>query len=115
MIHETRELRGIPLWLIKDYLAELGGVEQEPDFIQGAGWRIHLQQLDDFQVGSIRVGQVHLDLEADPGVYTALMEALDKKLLRAGDENKKTHRFMRCVFLLSKRSNPVINQPNGTR
>lgn len=84
MIHQTRELRGIPLWLLKIYLAEIGGEEQEPDLIQGVGWEIHLTQLEDFQVGSIRVGQVRLDLEADPTVYPALMEALDKKLLRAG-------------------------------
>ena len=84
MIHETRELRGIPLWLIKAYLAELGGVEQEPDVIQGADWSIRLKQLDDFQVGAIRVGQVRLELEADPAVHAALNEALDKKLLRAG-------------------------------
>lgn len=84
MIHQARELRGIPLWLLKAYLAEIGGAEQEPDTIQGAGWKIHLTQLDDFQVGSIRVGQVRLDLKADPAVYAALNEALDKKLLRAG-------------------------------
>lgn len=84
MIHQTRELRGVPLWLLKDYLLEIGGTERAPDRIQGTGWEIQLTQLDDFQVGSIRVGQVRLDLEADPTVYPALIEALDKKLLRAG-------------------------------
>jgi len=84
MIRQTRELRGIPLWLLKVYLGEIGGVEQEPDIILGPGWKIKLEQLDDFQVGSIRVGQVRLELEADPAVQTALNEALDKKLLRAG-------------------------------
>ena len=76
--------RGIPLWLLKEYLGEIGGVELEPDTIQGAGWKIELEQLDDFQVGSIRVGQVRLELEADPAVYAALNEALEKKLIRAG-------------------------------
>lgn len=84
MIRQTRELRGVPLWLLKVYLGEIGGVEQEPEIIQGAGWKIQLKQLDDFQVGSIRVGQVRLELEADPAVQAALNDALDKKLLRAG-------------------------------
>lgn len=84
MIRQTRELRGIPLWLLKVYLAEIGGVEQEQDIILGTGWKIKLEQLDDFQVGSIRVGQVRLEVEADPAVHTALNAALDKKLLRAG-------------------------------
>lgn len=83
MIHETRELRGIPLWLLKEYLTEIGGKEEENRML-GTGWKIQLTQMDDFQVGSIRVGQVRLDLEADPQIYPALIEALDKKLLRAG-------------------------------
>lgn len=83
MIHETRELRGIPLWLLKEYLTEIGGKEEE-NWMLGTGWKIQLTQMDDFQVGSIRVGQVRLDLEADPQIYPALIEALDKKLLRAG-------------------------------
>ena len=84
MIRQMRELRGIPLWLLKVYLGEIGGVEQEPDIILGAGWKIKLEQLDDFQVGSIRVGQVRVVLEADTAVHAALNAALDKKLLRAG-------------------------------
>lgn len=83
MIHETRELRGIPLWLLKEYLTEIGGKEEE-NWMLGTGWKIQLTQMDDFQVGSIRVGQVRLDLEADPQIYPALIKALDKKLLRAG-------------------------------
>ena len=47
MIRQTRELRGIPLWLLKVYLAEIGGVEQEQDIILGTGWKIKLEQLDD--------------------------------------------------------------------
>ncbi|HWQ84550.1 MAG TPA: DUF1952 domain-containing protein [Anaerolineales bacterium] len=84
MIQQTRELRGIPIWLLSAYLVEIGGAELDSGVIAGQGWKIQLQQLADFQVGSIRVGQVRLDLEAEPAVYPALNEALDKKLLRAG-------------------------------
>lgn len=84
MIQQTRELRGVPLWLLKAYLIEIGGAELEPDLVQGRGWKIQLVQLADFQVGAIRVGQVLLELEAESEIYPALNEALDKKLLRAG-------------------------------
>ena len=52
--------------------------------IQGPGWRILLAQIDDFQVGSLKVGQVRLQLEAEENVLEGLNYALEKKLLRAG-------------------------------
>ena len=84
MIQQTREIRGIPLWLLKTYLGELGGSEQEHDTVRGPGWQIYLTQMDDFQIGSIRVGQVKLDLEIEPAIMEAFTLALDQKLLRAG-------------------------------
>ena len=84
MIQQTREVRGIPLWLVKAYLIEIGGAELELNVVQGQGWKVQIQQMADFQVGSIRVGQVRLDLEAEPEIYPALTAALDMKFLRAG-------------------------------
>ena len=42
MIQQTRELRGIPLWLLKAYLMEIGGAELEPGVVQGRGWKIDI-------------------------------------------------------------------------
>lgn len=78
------EVRGIPLWLIRDYLIELGGQEEEPGLVRGAGWSISLNQIADYQIGSIRVGQVQLNLEAAPEVSDSIRRALEKKLIRAG-------------------------------
>lgn len=84
MIVQTRELRGLPLWLLKTYLCEIGGQAAEVDRVEGPGWQARLTQMDDFQVGAIRVGQVRLDLEIEEEIYSRFNAALDKKLLRAG-------------------------------
>lgn len=84
MIHQARELRGIPIWLLKIYLSEIGGQETKPNMIQGLGWQISLTQLEDFKIGSIQVGQVRLAVTAESSVIDELNLALDKKLMRAG-------------------------------
>jgi len=78
------QIRGIPLWLIRDYLLELGGREAEPGLVKGTGWSVSLNQIADYEIGSIRVGQVLLNLEAAPDVSESIRRALEKKLLRAG-------------------------------
>ncbi|MFM8321502.1 MAG: DUF1952 domain-containing protein [Chloroflexota bacterium] len=81
---QVHELRGLPLWLLKDYLCEIGGQQTGADRVTGPGWQARLAQLDDFQVGSIRVGQVRLELEVEEVAWEAFSAALEKKLLRAG-------------------------------
>jgi hypothetical protein len=83
MIYE-RTLRSLPVWLLQEYLIELGGKLDEDGSVLGNGWRAQIRQLDDFQVGSLKVGQVHLKVKAVDGVVDDLMPVLEKKLLRAG-------------------------------
>lgn len=79
-----RRLRSLPLWLLQEYLVELGGVLQADGHVLGDGWTAQLTQLEDYQVGSLKVGQVQLKVYAAPGVVDTFMPALEKKLLRAG-------------------------------
>jgi hypothetical protein len=83
MIYE-RTLRSLPVWLLQEYLIELGGKLDEDGSVLGNGWRAQIRQLDDFQVGSLKVGQVHLKVKAVDDVVDDLMPVLEKKLLRAG-------------------------------
>ena len=83
MIYE-RTLRSLPVWLLQEYLIELGGKSDEDGSVLGNGWRAQIRQLDDFQVGSLKVGQVHLKVKAVDDVVDDLMPVLEKKLLRAG-------------------------------
>jgi hypothetical protein len=85
------EVRAIPLWLLGVYLQELGGKIQpvgnatrEEVLMNGPGWQAVLRQMEDFHIGSLRVGQVYLKIEAEDAVLKALRPALEKKLLRAG-------------------------------
>ena len=80
----SREIRGIPLWLMREYLEKLGGRSEEDGSIHGEGWRATLTQQDDYQIGSLRVGQIKLELEAEEAALELLLPQLEKKLLRAG-------------------------------
>lgn len=84
MFPHVIELRGIPLWLVREYLQELGGKIRDDATLTGTGWTVHLVQLEDFQVGSIRVGQIRLEVEASPHAWDSLRPSLEKKLLRGG-------------------------------
>ena len=76
--------RGIPLKLFQDYLIDLGGSQAGDGRVEGPGWQAHLQRIEDFQIGSLRVGQVHVEFEGQPEALDALLPRLEKKLLRAG-------------------------------
>ena len=84
MVRMERELRGIPLWLLAEYLLELGGHATEPGRVQGDGWEASLTQLEDFRVGSLAVGQVRIAVQGSSDAMALLLPLLEKKLLRAG-------------------------------
>lgn len=84
MAEITHELRGIPLWLLRDYLVDLGGQAQPDEQVIGPGWQVQLTRLDDFRLGSLRVAQVRLVLRGESEVLAQLEQRLRPKLLRAG-------------------------------
>jgi molybdopterin synthase sulfur carrier subunit len=79
-----RDVHGVPAWLIKEYLLELGGTEDNPDCIAGEGWRAKVQPIDPFRLGSITIGRVHLEIEGDKESIEALIPPLEMKLMRGG-------------------------------
>ena len=78
-----RVLRSLPLWLLREYLVELGGEAESDTHLNGPGWQADLEQIEDFAVGSLVVGQVRLTVTAGEGAEQ-LFSLLDQKLLRAG-------------------------------
>ena len=80
----TRAVRAVPLWLLREYLVELGGRAEGAATVVGAGWRASLRQLDDYQIGSLRVGEVEVAVEGDPPALERLAAALDRKLATRG-------------------------------
>lgn len=78
------DIRGIPLWLLRDYLIDLGGQLQPDGTVAGPGWAGQLTRLADFQIGSLRVGEVRVELRGEAEALEKLEIALRPKLLRAG-------------------------------
>ncbi len=80
----TRDVTGIPLWLLREYLVEEGGTAKDDRTVAGEGWTVHLTPLADHRVGSLTVGRVRVQLTGEPAALAHMHEVLEKKLLRAG-------------------------------
>jgi len=80
----VHDMRGIPLWLLREYLEEMGGVATSADEITGEGWRVRLTPLAPFRLGSLEVGQVRLEIEVDEAREAEFRERFAKKTFRAG-------------------------------
>jgi len=84
VLYWENDIRGVPLWLLQEYIYELGGTFTGNSRVSGRGWEVLLEPMDDYKVGSLSVGQVHLHLKAEADVYSEIRGAIEKKLLRAG-------------------------------
>lgn len=80
----VHEMRGIPFFLLKEYLQEMGGSLVDENFIQGEGWSVRLERMEPFQLFSISVGQTRLTVEMEDHVVDDFTERFRKKTLRAG-------------------------------
>lgn len=78
------EMRGIPYFLLKEYLQELGGLLVDENLIRGDGWSVRLERMDPFHLGSLEVGQTRLTMELEERVAKDFQERFFKKTLRAG-------------------------------
>lgn len=83
----SRQVRGIPLWLLRDYMLEIEGEKSRADGdtrVIGDGWTLDLTQLEDFAIGSLRVGEIRVELDGDPDAVARVLPFLEQKLIRAG-------------------------------
>lgn len=80
----VHEMRGIPFFLLKEYLEEMGGREVEENLIKGEGWTVRLEKMEPFRVFSLSVGQTRLTVELEEAVADDFVERFRKKTLRAG-------------------------------
>ena len=78
------EMRGIPYYLLKEYLQELGGILSGEDLIQGDGWSVEIEKMEPFRLFSLSVGQSRLTMKLDDLVADDFLERFKKKTLRAG-------------------------------
>jgi hypothetical protein len=80
----TREMRGIPHFLLKEYLVELGGTLVAEDLIAGPGWQVRLTKMEPYRFHSLQVGQTLLEIEMEEPVAEDFLQRFALKTLRAG-------------------------------
>lgn len=78
------EMRGIPFWLLREYLEEMGGTAAVEDVVTGEGWKVKLTRMEPFRLGSLEVGQVLIEVEVDEDKEADFRERFAKKTFRAG-------------------------------
>jgi hypothetical protein len=83
MVTET-QLHAIPLWLLREYLEELGGEAESDVYVVGDGWDARLEKQEPRQVGSLRVGIVQVTFQGTDAALQDLLPEFNKKTLRAG-------------------------------
>ena len=72
MVIET-QLHAIPLWLLREYLEEVGGEVVEEDLVAGDGWQARSEKQPPRQVGSLRVGIAQITLEGSPEAMAGML------------------------------------------
>ena len=77
-------MRGIPFFLLKEYLEELGGTSTSEHRMEGPGWQADLIKMEPFRIGSLSVGQTRLIFEIEDQLADEFMERFELKTLRAG-------------------------------
>ena len=80
----VREMRGIPFFLLREYLEELGGTAISDDQVEGSGWNVKLTRMEPFRLGSLSVGQTRMVIQIEAHLVDDFMERFGKKTLRAG-------------------------------
>jgi hypothetical protein len=77
-------MRGIPYFLLKEYLQELGGSLVDENLVLGEGWSVRLERMEPFRLGSLEVGQSRLTMQLDESVAEDFLARFAMKTLRAG-------------------------------
>jgi len=90
-VSHQRVVRGIPRWLLRRYLEDLGaraidgdGADADHDLLVAESWRARLSQLEDYRIGSLRSGQVEIAVTGEPDVVRFVLASLEPRLFRGG-------------------------------
>jgi len=93
---QTHDYYGVPLWLMKEYLAQLGAREGASDsksdskagsgaeVMEADGWRAELRKAAPRHLGSLVIGGTTVTFTGDAQALAAMFERLHWKTLRGG-------------------------------
>jgi hypothetical protein len=75
---------GVPVWLMKKYLADMGAEETAENLMTGDGWQATVQKGEPARIGSLVVGRINVEFSGEPAVLDELVERLHWKTMRGG-------------------------------
>ena len=75
---------GVPLFVMKKYLTDLGAVETAENVLEGRGWQAVLRKAQPARIGSLVVGRIEVAFSGEDDTLKALLEKLHWKTLRGG-------------------------------
>jgi hypothetical protein len=75
---------GVPLFVMKKYLTDLGAVETAENVLAGRGWQAVLSKSEPARIGSLVVGRIEVAFSGDGDALKAMLEKLHWKTLRGG-------------------------------
>ena len=78
------DYHGVPLWLMKEYLADLGAVETAENTMQGDGWQAIVSKAEPNRIGSLVIGGASVEFSGDEDALEKMFEKLHWKTLRGG-------------------------------
>jgi hypothetical protein len=81
---QTHDYYGVPLWLMKEYLGQLGAHETAEDVMEAEGWRATLRKAAPRHIGSLTVGGTTATFSGNKQALAAMFERLHWKTLRGG-------------------------------
>jgi molybdopterin synthase sulfur carrier subunit len=77
-------LRSMPVWLLQEYLIEIGGQPDDNGGYYGEGWSATIEKMENYTIGSLSVGQVRLIFAGEPLALCVTLPRLEEKMMRAG-------------------------------
>ena len=81
---QRHDYYGVPLWMLKDYLAQLDGVETSENVFEGEGWRAEVSKAPVRRIGSLEVGGATAVFTGNAAALAALFARLHWKTQRGG-------------------------------
>lgn len=81
---QTHDYYGVPLWLMKEYLGQLGAQETNENQMAAEGWSATLRKADPRHLGSLVIGGTTVTFRGNEQALAAMYERLHWKTLRGG-------------------------------
>lgn len=80
----TRELRGLPDWVLCEYLTKIGGRQQPDGSFTGDGWQAGLTRLPDIHRGVLTYCVYRLEFRGESAVLREVWPQFELRILRPG-------------------------------